>query len=73
MIDEIDLTRMIKKCKHLKYKFLGVYAANNFLLALDPNTFIIVNSDKADQPGSHWILLCNRDNNTCLATHLDYL
>ena len=30
MIDELQLGTLINKCKHLKYKFAGVYAADNF-------------------------------------------
>ena len=61
MIDEITLWELINKCKHLKFKFSGVYAADNFPLALGRNTFIIVNSDKAEEPGTHWLLYCNRE------------
>ena len=61
MIDELQLATFIQKCKHLKYKFGGVYAADSFPLNLKVNTFIIVNSDKATQIGTHWLLLCNRN------------
>ena len=30
MIDELQLGTLINKCRHLKYKFAGVYAADNF-------------------------------------------
>ena len=30
MIDELQLGSLINKCKHLKYKFAGVHAADNF-------------------------------------------
>lgn len=60
MIDEAQLLRMIKNCIHLKYKVTGVYAADNFPLSIDQNSFMIVNSDKSNQPGTHWVLLCNR-------------
>ena len=62
MIDELELFIFINKCKHLKHKFLGIYAADNYPLNLKENTFIIVNSDKSNQLGTHWLLLCNRDN-----------
>ena len=61
MIGEIALWELKNKCKHLKFKFSGVYAADNFPLALDRNTFVIVNSDKAEAPGTHWLLYCNRE------------
>ena len=62
MIDELELFLFINKCKHLKYKFQGVYAADNFPLNFKENTFIIVNSDKSNQLGTHWLLLCKRSN-----------
>ena len=61
MIGEIALWELINKCKHLKFKFSGVYAADNFSLALNRNTFVIVNSDKAGAPGTHWLLYFNRE------------
>lgn len=61
MIGEIALWEIINKCKHLKFKFSGVYAADNFPTTLESNTFVIVNSDEADAPGTHWLLYCNRD------------
>ena len=57
MIDEVELWRLINRCVHLKYKFAGVYAADNFPLYIDCQSFLIVNSDKANQKGTHWILL----------------
>ena len=62
MIDEQELFSFINKCKHLKYKFQGVYAADNFPSSLKENTFVIINSDKSNQLGTHWLLLCNRCN-----------
>ena len=62
MIDEHELFGFINKCKHLKYKFQRVYAADNFPSTLKENTFIIINSDKSNQLGTHWLLLCNRCN-----------
>ena len=70
MIDELQLGTLINKCKHLKYKFAGVYAADNFPLSLKNDNFIIVNSDKATQMGTHWLLLCNRNNKFLFADPL---
>ena len=70
MIDELQLGTLINKCKHLKYKFAGVYAADNFPLNLNNDNFIIVNSDKATQVGTHWLLLCNRNNKYLMADPL---
>ena len=74
MIDELELGSLNTKCKHLKYKVAGVYAADN---SPPPNlkngNFIIVNSDKATQMGSHWVLLCNRNNKYIFADPLGLL
>ena len=67
MIDELQLGTLISKCKHLKHKFAGVYAADNFLLSLTNDNFIIVNSVKATQKGTHSLLLCNKNNNFLFA------
>ena len=58
-MDEVQLTTVIRRCKHLKYKKRGILAAYNFSIPL-PDNFIIINSDTADIGGSHWLLLCNR-------------
>ena len=41
----------VKECKHLKFKFRGVYAADNYPLNLPVNSFIIVNASRADSIG----------------------
>ena len=62
MIGEIGLWELINRCQHLKFKFSGVYAADNFPVVLDRNTFVIGNSDNSDSSGTHWLLYCNREN-----------
>ena len=49
--DQVHLK--VKKCKHLKFKFRGVYAADNFPVNLPVNSFIIVNATRADSIGQH--------------------
>ena len=49
--------QVIQQCPHLKFKFQGVYAADNFPLKLPINSFVIVNTAKANEYGSHWVLL----------------
>ena len=73
MTDELQLGTLINKCKHLKYKLAGVYAADNFPLNSKNDSFIIVNSDKATQMGTHWFLLCNRNNKYLIADQLGLL
>ena len=52
MIDELQLGFLINKCRHKK----------TFSPNLKNGDFIIVISDKATQMGTHWVLLCNRNN-----------
>ena len=59
-MDELQLQNFILKCKLLKYKFLGVFAADNFPSELPNNVFVIVNASKSDSSGTHWIIICNR-------------
>ena len=50
----------VQKCKHLKFKFRGVHAADNYPLKLPVNSFIIVNASRAESIGTHWVLLAKR-------------
>lgn len=61
-MDELQLVELINKCKHLKYKFAGVYAADNFP-AVQHNSFVIVNASPGYTIGSHWTVVakCNND------------
>ena len=70
MIDELQLGTLINKCKHMKYKFADVYAADNFPFNLKNDNFITVNSDKSSQMRTHWLLLCNRNNEYLFADPL---
>ena len=47
-MDEEQIYIQVQKCKHLKYKFRDVYAADNYPLNLPVNSFIIVNASRAD-------------------------
>ena len=59
-MDEDQIHHQVKKCKHLKFKFRGVYAADNFPLNLQTNTFIIVNASRSNSIGTHWVVLAKR-------------
>ena len=59
-MDEDQIYIQVQKCKHLKYKFRGVYAADNYPLGLPVNSFIIVNASRADSFGTHWVMLAKR-------------
>ena len=57
-MDNLQITELIHRCKHLKHRFCGIFTAN---LAFDTilkrdNTFMIVNASNSDQPGTHWLL-----------------
>ena len=57
-MDNLQITKLIHRCKHLKHQFCGIFPANlafNTILKRD-NTFMIVNASNSDQPGTHWLL-----------------
>ena len=70
-MDEDDISDLIQKCRKLKYKFCGVFAANNFPQKFPKNSFFIVNASPSNNPGKHWLLLCNRNNKNFLRTPWD--
>ena len=57
---EDDIKDLIQKSRKMKYKFRGVFAANNFPQKLHKNSFLIVHASPSNSPGAHWLLLCNR-------------
>ena len=59
-MDEDQIHHQVKKCKHLKIKFRGVYAADNYPLNLQTNTFNIVNASRSNSIGTHWVVLAKR-------------
>ena len=69
-MDEDDINDLIQKCRKLKYKFRGVFAANNFPQKIRKNSFLIVNASPSNSAGLHWLLLCNRNNKIIFANRL---
>ena len=69
-MDEDNLNSLIQRCSELKYKFRGVYAADNFPTNLTDNSFIIVNISTSASVGTHWILLCQKDQKIIFADPL---
>ena len=59
-MDEDQICHQVKKCKHLKFKFRGVYVAAIYLLNLQTITFIIVNASRSNSIGTHWVVLAKR-------------
>ena len=70
MMDEDDINGLIQGCKTLKYNFHGVFAANNFPEKMNRNSFLIVNAATAENIGSHWLLLCRKNNQLLFADPL---
>ena len=58
-MDEEQIAELVDKCQQLKFKFMGVYAADNFPTMKD-NSFQVVNASKSTSSGSHWLLFCRR-------------
>ena len=69
-MDEDDINGLIQGCQTLKYKFHGVFAANNFPEKMNRNSFLIVNAATAENIGSHWLLLCRKNNQLLFAEPL---
>ena len=65
-MDEQQIFNIVSKCKHLKYKFSGIYAADNFPVDFSKNTFIIVNTSNSDSVGEHWILLAKQNSDEAI-------
>ena len=59
-MDEDEINNLVQACKLLKYKFRGVFAAENFPVNLSHNSFIIVNVTTSQSIGTHWTLFCWR-------------
>ena len=70
MMDEDDINGLIQRCQKLKHKFRGVFAADNFPSKLKSNTFLIVNASKSQSPGTHWLLICKKNDHLLSADPL---
>ena len=57
-MDNLQLVEIINRCKHLKYRFRGIFQADlpRSLVLKNDNTFMIMNASPSDQPGTHWLL-----------------
>ena len=53
-MDEDQISLRIKKCRHLKFRSQGVYAADNYPLDLP------VNTSRSNSIGAHWVVLVKR-------------
>ena len=60
-MDEDEINNLVQRCKLLKHKFHGVFAADNFPLSLSQNSFIIVNVSTSQTIGTHWTPICRKN------------
>ena len=59
-MDEDQIHLQVQKCEQLKFKFRGVYVAENCPLKLQTNLFIIVNASRSNSIGTQWLVLAKR-------------
>ena len=69
-MDEVEIAMIARKCRVLKYKFSGVYAADNVPSLERRNSFQIVNADSSSLAGSHWMAVCRRGDTIIFADPL---
>jgi len=60
-MDDRQIDALTKKCKLLRFRFMGVFAANNFP-PIKNNSFQIVNASISSSIGTHWLLFCCKRN-----------
>ncbi len=58
-MDSDQLSMLVKRIPRLKFKFVGVFAADNFP-PLRSGKFQIINTQKSNDFGLHWVLIANR-------------
>jgi hypothetical protein len=59
-MDNYFIQNIINSCPVLKFKFAGVWSADNFPV-LKKQTFIVVNASQSIDRGTHWLLLASLD------------
>ncbi len=59
-MDNKSLQDIISRIPLLKYKYMGSFPAD-FIPPLRNNTFVIVNTDRSLEEGTHWILIANKN------------
>ena len=69
-MNEDNLNSLIQRFSELEHKLCGVYPADNFPSNLTDNSFIIVNISKSASIGTHWILLCQKEQKLTFADPL---
>ena len=56
-MDNYYIHSIVEQCPVLKFKFGGVWSADDFPKLKKNSTFIIVNASGKKEPGTHWLLL----------------
>ena len=60
-MDNYQLLKVISVFGHLKYRYLGSFPSDLVPERIPNGMFCIVNIDRSDQGGTHWILFANKD------------
>ena len=57
-MDNLQIPELVNRCKHLKYRFGGIFPADFPCSSVmkNDNTFMIMIASLSDQPGNHWLL-----------------
>ena len=71
LMDENEIINLVQGYKFLKYKFVGVFEADNFPVNLSHNKFIIVNVSTSPSMGTHWTLICCKNGDYVFANPLE--
>ena len=69
-MDEREIASVVRRCRILRYKFAGVFAADNFPKLHRHHSFQIVNADPSRRAGSHWMVVCRRKDDIVFADPL---
>ena len=57
LMDGNNVIKLVQVCKLLKFKFVGVFAADNFPLNLSHYNFNLVNASTFQSIRTHWTLI----------------
>ena len=59
-MDSSQIKSIVEQIPVLKFKFLGCFAADVVPYPFPENSFAIINNERANQSGSHWILIARK-------------
>ena len=61
LMDKENINGLIQNTRKLNYKFCCWFAAKKFLWKVEWNSFYIVNASSSNSPGTHWLIIFNRN------------